>query len=238
MDKIKGKHILITGASGDIGRALAVQLHSSGAILYLSGRDSQRLTDVAATCAVPPERIFPADLRLSGSVKTMAEQVHKLTPQLDIIIHAAGIGIIKPLEQLTEEDLRTSMETNFYSFFHLMKEFLPPMKNSGKGLVINIPGVLGKTPMAGASVYAAAKYALNGFIKSVREELKRTEIRVSEVFLGGVDSAFWDTIDMRVQRDKMIKPEDAARAIWYLCQQPSSGVVSELVLQPFNHQAI
>lgn len=238
MDKIKGKHILITGASGDIGRALAVQLHSSGAILYLSGRDSQRLTDVAATCAVPPERIFPADLRLSGSVKTMAEQVHKLTPQLDIIIHAAGIGIIKPLEQLTEEDLRTSMETNFYSFFHLMKEFLPPMKNSGKGLVINIPGVLGKTPMAGASVYAAAKYALNGFIKSVREELKRTEIRISEVFLGGVDSAFWDTIDMRVQRDKMIKPEDAARAIWYLCQQPSSGVVSELVLQPFNHQAI
>ncbi len=238
MDKIKGKHILITGASGDIGRALAVQLHSSGAILYLSGRDSQRLTDVAATCAVPPERIFPADLRLSGSVKTMAEKVHKLTPQLDIIIHAAGIGIIKPLEQLTEEDLRTSMETNFYSFFHLMKEFLPPMKNSGKGLVINIPGVLGKTPMAGASVYAAAKYALNGFIKSVREELKRTEIRVSEVFLGGVDSAFWDTIDMRVQRDKMIKPEDAARAIWYLCQQPSSGVVSELVLQPFNHQAI
>jgi len=238
MDKIKGKHILITGASGDIGRALAVQLHSSGAILYLSGRDSQRLTDVAATCAVPPERIFPADLRLSGSVKTMAEKVHKLTPQLDIIIHAAGIGIIKPLEQLTEEDLRTSMETNFYSFFHLMKEFLPPMKNSGKGLVINIPGVLGKTPMAGASVYAAAKYALNGFIKSVREELKRTEIRISEVFLGGVDSAFWDTIDMRVQRDKMIKPEDAARAIWYLCQQPSSGVVSELVLQPFNHQAI
>jgi NADP-dependent 3-hydroxy acid dehydrogenase YdfG len=68
--------------------------------------------------------------------------------------------------------------------------------------------------------------------------LKRTEIRISEVFLGGVDSAFWDTIDMRVQRDKMIKPEDAARAIWYLCQQPSSGVVSELVLQPFNHQAI
>ncbi|MFM1746042.1 MAG: hypothetical protein RLZZ630_1979 [Bacteroidota bacterium] len=238
MDKIKGKHILITGASGDIGRTLAVQLHSSGAILYLTARDSQRLKDVAATCAVPSERIFPADLRSVGAVKTMAEQVHKLTPRLDIIIHAAGIGIIKPLEQLTEEDLRTSMETNFYSFFYLMKEFLPPMKNSGKGLVINIPGVLGKTPMAGASVYAASKYALNGFIKSVREELKRTEIRISEVFLGGVDSAFWDTIDMRVQRDKMIKPEDAARAIWYLCQQPSSGVVSELVLQPFNHQAI
>lgn len=238
MDKIKGKHVLLTGASGDIGRALALQLYASGAILYLTGRNQHRLSELATACAIPAERIYPIDLRSINDVGQMAKQIHAQTPQLDIIVHAAGIGIIKPLEQLTEEDLRNSMETNFYSFFYLMKEFLPPMKNSGKGLVINIPGVLGKTPMAGASVYAAAKYALNGFIKSVREELKRTEIRISEVFLGGVDSAFWDTIDLRVQRDKMIKPEDAARAIWYLCQQPSSGVVSELVLQPFNHQAI
>jgi NADP-dependent 3-hydroxy acid dehydrogenase YdfG len=53
-----------------------------------------------------------------------------------------------------------------------------------------------------------------------------------------VDSPFWDTIDLRVQKDKMIRPEEAARAIWFLCQQPDSGVVSEMVLQPFNHQAI
>lgn len=238
MDKIKGKHVLLTGASGDIGRALALQLQNSGAILYLTGKNHERLSAVATSCAVPAERIFPADLRFASEVRLMAEKIHSHTPQLDIIVHAAGIGIIKPIEQLTEEDLRISMETNFYSFFHVMKEFLPPMKATGRGLIINIPGVLGKTPMAGASVYAASKYALNGFIKSVREELKRTEVRFSEVFLGGVDSAFWDSIDMRVQRDKMIKAEDAARAIWYLCQQPSSGVVSELVLQPFNHQAI
>jgi short-subunit dehydrogenase len=238
MDKIKGKHVLLTGASGEIGRAVAGQLHASGAILYITGRNPERLMEVASSCSIPSDRTFPADLRSAAEVSLMAKQIHAQTPQLDIIIHAAGIGIIKPIEQLTEEDLRISMETNFYSFFHIMKEFLPPMKTAGKGLVINIPGVLGKTPMAGASVYAAAKYALNGFIKSVREELKRTEIRISEVFLGGVDSAFWDSIEMRVQRDKMIKPDDAARAIWYLCQQPSSGVVSELVLQPFNHQAI
>jgi NADP-dependent 3-hydroxy acid dehydrogenase YdfG len=53
-----------------------------------------------------------------------------------------------------------------------------------------------------------------------------------------VDSPFWDNIDLRVQRDKMILAEEAAKAIWFLCQQPASGVVSEMVLQPFNHQAI
>ena len=81
-------------------------------------------------------------------------------------------------------------------------------------------------------------YTLNGMLKSVREELCRTEIRITNLYLGGVDSAFWDNIDMRVNRDKMIQAKEAGRAIWFLCQQPSSGVVSEMVIQPFNHQAI
>jgi NADP-dependent 3-hydroxy acid dehydrogenase YdfG len=75
-------------------------------------------------------------------------------------------------------------------------------------------------------------------MQSVREEIKRTDIRITNDFMGGVNSGFWDTIDLRVQREKMIQPEEAARSIWFLCQQPASGVVSEMVLQPFNHQAI
>ncbi|HQU60835.1 MAG TPA: hypothetical protein PLU64_16630, partial [Saprospiraceae bacterium] len=69
-------------------------------------------------------------------------------------------------------------------------------------------------------------------------ELKRTEVRITSLYLGGVDSEFWDSIDMRVNRDKFITAKAAGRAIWFLCQQPTSGVVSEMVIQPFNHQAI
>ena len=75
-------------------------------------------------------------------------------------------------------------------------------------------------------------------MKSLREELKRTNIRITQLFLGGADTAFWDTIDLKVQREKMILAEEAAKSIWFLCQQPASGVVSEMVVQPFNHQAI
>ena len=75
-------------------------------------------------------------------------------------------------------------------------------------------------------------------MKSIREELKRTDIRITNIFLGGTDSPFWDQIDLRVQRDKFVQASEVAKSIWFLCQQPSSGVVSELVLQPFNHQAI
>ena len=106
------------------------------------------------------------------------------------------------------------------------------------GIIINIPGVLGKVPMAGAVAYCASKYGLVGMMQSIREELKRTDIRITNLYLGGVDSPFWDTIDLKVQREKLVQAEDAAKAIWFLCQQPSSGVVSEMVLQPFNRQAI
>lgn len=238
VEKLKDKKILVTGATGDIGSAVARQLVASGAQLFITGRNNAKLSALAAELGLSTSQFYACDLTLEEDVSVLAERFSAQYDSPDILVHTAGVGIIKPLEQLTSGDLRQSVETNFYSAFYLLKVFLPGMKLKGKGLIINIPGVLGKTPMAGASVYAASKYALNGFLKSVREELKRTEIRITQLFLGGVDSAFWDTIDLRVQREKMISAEDAAKAVWFLCQQPASGVVSEMVLQPFNHQAI
>ena len=77
------------------------------------------------------------------------------------------------------------------------------MKEQKKGLIINIPCVLGKVPMAGTAAYSVSKYGLVGMMQSIREELKHTEVRITNLFLGGVDTLFWDTIDLRVQRDKM-----------------------------------
>ena len=142
------------------------------------------------------------------------------------------------MEQLTETDFMESLQTNLVAPFLIMRAFLPMMKAQGKGLIIHIPGVLGKVPMSGAAAYSASKYGLNGMMQSIREELKRTNIRITNLFMGGVDSPFWDKIDLRVQREKMITSEEAAKAIWFLCQQPESGVINEMVLQPFNHQAI
>lgn len=238
MEKLKGKRVLIAGATGDIGSATARQLVQSGAQVFVTGRDQTALDHLAHELGIPAEQVFVADLSVESQVNALATAFSATTVPFDIIIQASGIGIIKPFEQLQSEDLHACMAVNFYSTFYLLKACLPAMKTQGKGLIIHLPGVLGKTPMAGASIYAASKYALNGFMKSLREELKRTEIRITQVFLGGVDSGFWDNIDLRVQREKMIRPDEVAKAIWFLCQQPESGVVSELVLQPFNHQAI
>ncbi len=238
MESLKGKNVLVTGATGGIGAHAAKLLSQNGAILFLSGRNQEKLNQVAADLSVPADRVFVTDMANFEDVQEMASKIHAAIPALDILVNAAGIGIIKPMDTLTSEEFRKTLDANLTGPFHLVKSFLPEMKTQKKGLIINIPGVLGKVPMAGAAAYSASKYGLVGMMQSIREELKRTEIRITNLFMGGVDSAFWDNIDLRVQRDKMIVVEEAAKAIWFLCQQPRSGVVSEMVLQPFNHQAI
>jgi short-subunit dehydrogenase len=238
METLNGKNILLVGATGGIGSELAKLLAGSGARLFLTGRNAEKLALVANDCGVPTERTFTMDISQPFAVNAMKEKYFEQMLSIDILINTAGIGIIKSMESLSEEDFMKSLHYNLYGPFLLIKAFLPTMKEIKKGLIINIPGVLGKVPMAGAAAYSASKYGLVGMMQSIREELKRTDIRITNLFLGGVDSSFWDTIDLKVQREKMIQSVEAAKTIWFLCQQPSSGVVSEIVLQPFNHQAI
>ena len=238
MENLKGKNVLVTGATGGIGSATVKLLTGSGASVFVSGRNAEKLKAIAMANNIPSEHVFVAELADEVKLQSMGDRIHSMIPQLDILINAAGIGIIKPLETLTINDFLNTINSNLVGTFILVKTFLPKMKEAKKGLIINIPGVLGKVPMAGAVAYCASKYGLLGMMQCVREEVKRTDIRITNIFMGGVDSSFWDTIDLRVQREKMIQAEEAAKAIWFLCQQPASGVISEMVLQPFNHQAI
>lgn len=238
METLNGKNILLAGATGGIGSKLVKLLAGSGANLFLAARSQEKLQQLAAANNISLEKIVALDISDPDAVNQLKEKYFKEMASIDIFINAAGIGIIKPMDALTEQDFMQSLNTNLFATFLLVKAFLPAMKEVKKGLIINIPGILGKVPMAGAAAYCASKYGLVGMMQSVREEVKRTDIRITNLFLGGVDSPFWDTIDLKVQREKMVQSQEAAKAIWFLCQQPASGVINEMVLQPFNHQAI
>ena len=238
METLNGKNVLVLGATGGIGSKTVKLLAGSGAKLFIAGRNIEKLQQVANDNGVPAERTFALDIAKPDAVNELKEKYFSELSSIDILINAAGIGIIKNMDTLTEAEFLQTLHYNLYAPFLLMKAFLPAMKEVKKGLIINIPGVLGKVPMAGAAAYSASKYGLVGMMQSIREELKRTDIRITNLFLGGVDSPFWDTIDLKVQREKMVQADEAAKAIWFLCQQPTSGVINEMVLQPFNHQAI
>jgi NADP-dependent 3-hydroxy acid dehydrogenase YdfG len=238
MEKLNGKKVVVAGATGGIGSNLVKLLVQSGADVFMTGRNNDKLASIASAHGIPSTHYLATDISDASQVELLSAAVLQQLGTPDILVNAAGIGIIKPIEQLTLADFSQSIQTNLVGTFLFVKAFLPAMKEAKKGLIINIPGVLGKVPMAGAAAYSASKYGIVGMMQSIREELKRTEIRITNLFLGGVDSPFWDEIDLRVQKEKMIREEEAARSIWFLCQQPASGVVSEMVLQPFNHQAI
>jgi len=238
MEKLTNKKVVVAGATGGIGKQLVKLLQQSGAEVFVTGRSAEKLTELVSEMGLRPSHFLVADVSNNADMEAFGAKVLAEMGTPDILINLAGIGIIKSMDNLTAEEFSRSLNTNLLGAFLFVKTFLPSMKEAKKGLIVNVPGVLGKVPMAGAAAYSASKYGIVGMMQSIREELKRTEIRITNLFLGGVDSPFWDTIDLKVQKDKMIREEEAARSIWFLCQQPASGVVSEMVLQPFNHQAI
>jgi len=184
MQTLKDKNILVIGATGGIGSRTAKLLAGSGAKLFLTGRNAEKLQAIAVSYNVSPDRYFALDCSQDGSVNELKERYFQQFPTIDILINAAGIGIIKAMDTLDEADFLRTLNANLVAPFLLMKAFLPAMKEAKTGLIINIPGVLGKVPMAGAAAYCASKYGLVGMMQSIREELKRTDIRITNLYLG------------------------------------------------------
>jgi NAD(P)-dependent dehydrogenase (short-subunit alcohol dehydrogenase family) len=157
---------------------------------------------------------------------------------IDYLVHAAGMGVLKPFGDITPDDFDNLLHANVRTAFNVLQAVLPQMAQQKFGRVVAIPGILGKAPMMQASAYCAAKYALTGMIKCLAQEYKRYGVRFSLMHFGGVDSTFWDNIEMKVQRDKMLSIDAAARSIFFAATQEGEGVMSEIILVPESHQIV
>lgn len=230
--------ILITGATGTIGSAMVQLLSEENHTLILTGRNAGKLLEIANEYGIDRANLFEMDITSDKQVAAAISNIILKFGVPDVLINATGIGVLKPIESLSIHDFNQVLDVNLTGAFRLLKAVVPAMKERKTGLIIHLPGVLGKTPMAGAMAYAASKYGLNGMIKSLREELKRTQVKIVQMFVGGVDSHFWDNIDLKVQREKFLTAFEIAKAVKFLLEQPAEGVISEMVIQPLNHQAI
>lgn len=237
---LQGKTALITGAGSGIGRDVALRLAERGANIVLAGRREEALfeTQAGVNIAGADSLLIPTDVTRPEQVDALAAQTVERFGTIDILVNSAGVGSIKPLDQVTPDDIDRLLSVNVKGVILATQAALRPMiANAQGGHIINIAGILGKAPMANASVYCASKYAVTGFSKALQLEVGRKHnIKVSLMYFGGVDSPFWDTIDMRVQRDKMLSISDAADAILYALTAPSNLVLGELTLQPDSHQ--
>ena len=224
-------NILITGATSGIGHELAARLIARGDSVFLTGRSSEKLQ----TSGAPH---LTADLTTPGAAEKIVNGAVDAMGSIDAVIHCAGIGLIKPAAETTDAEFTHVMNVNTRATFLLARESCRVMAAAKKGLFITIPGILGKAPMRNASAYVASKYAVTGMIKCFAQEYQRTGIRFCLFHLGGVDSPFWDNIQMAVQRDKMIPVSTAADLILQAIDAPPHLVLSEVVMQPESHQLI
>lgn len=241
MMNLEGKTVLVVGAGRGIGRCTAELFSDAGANVVLSSRNEAELLELEYklnTRGNPNVFSFEADASVESDVKALVGETIKKFGAIDYLVHAAGLGILKPFGELTLEDFDALINANLHTAFNVLQAVLPAMSERKFGRIVLIPGVLGKAPMMQASAYCAAKYALTGMTKCLAQEYKRFGIRFSLMHFGGVDSTFWDNITMKVQRDKMLSVKAAANAVFFAATQEGEGVMSEIVLMPENHQLI
>ena len=227
------KNILVTGASGGIGAELARSLAARGDSLFLTARSQEKLDALGL-----PAPSLAIDLTAPGASAKVVESATAALGQVDVVVHCAGIGLIKPAADTTDAEFTHVMNTNTRATFLLARDACKAMAAAKKGLFITIPGILGKAPMRNAAAYVASKYAVTGLVKCLAQEYQRSGLRFCLFHLGGVDTPFWDHIQMAVQRDKMIPAATAAALILQAIDAPPHLVLSEVVMQPESHQLV
>ncbi|MEP6904336.1 MAG: SDR family oxidoreductase [Actinomycetota bacterium] len=238
---LEGKTVLVVGAGRGIGRAAAELFSEAHANLVISSRNEAELMELEYQLNTKGNSnvlTIEADAAIETDVKALVAEAIKKFGTIDYLVHAAGMGVLKPFGELTLADFDSLINANVRTAFVVLQAVLPKMAEQKFGRVVAIPGILGKAPMMQAAAYCAAKYALTGMIKCLKDEYKRFGIRFSLMHFGGVDSSFWDQVTMKVQRDKMLSIEAAANAVFFAATQAGEGVMSEIVLLPENHQLV
>ncbi|MCB1649750.1 MAG: SDR family oxidoreductase [Pseudomonadales bacterium] len=176
--QLAGKTVLLTGASGGIGRCLALQLAQAGARLILVGRGLKTLEALCASLAPvdQPHRTLVADLRQQSEREALAVICSDL--QVDILINNAGAGEFNWLEDSSSEAITDLLELNLNVPIQLTRLLLPVLKTRPEAAVINIGSALGSIGYPGYSVYSASKFGLRGFSEALRRELADTAVQV------------------------------------------------------------
>ena len=237
---MKDKVIVITGASSGIGRATALALAKLGARLGLAARNYPALMEVTdeARRLGGQAIAVPTDVTQKDQVADLVSEVLATFGRIDGLVNCAGVGVIRPIEQLTEEDIDRTYAVNTKGVILVSQAVGAAMLKVGGGRIVTPVGTMGRYVMRGSAAYSASKWGAVGALKAMATEWQRNGIGISLLYLGGVNSPFWDAIEMKVQRDKMLSVDDAAQAIVLALQAPANGILNELVLQPESHQFI
>lgn len=225
------ERFLITGATGGLGSQLVEKLKARDVRLFLHGRNESKLREIA-----DGHPIHASDLIPPGAAEELVERARNELGGIDCVIHCVGAGLIRPVSDTSDGEFSKILNVNARVTYLVAKYACAAMAENRSGLFLTFPGILGKAVMKNASAYIASKFAVTGMIKAFAQEYQRSGIRFGLFYFGGIDSPFWDPLDMKVMREKMIPAATAAAAVLQAIDLPGHLVLNELTLQPDTHQ--
>ncbi len=226
--------IIITGASKGIGRAVADAYAGEGNELWICARNEASVTETAKALKTKypwvDVRSMAADLSVRADVERFAKWAQDEAGQIDVLVNNAGRFLPGSIAAEPEGTLEELLQTNLYSAYHLTRALLPGMIGAGKGHIFNICSIAALQAYDNGGSYSISKFALLGFSKNLREELKPHNIKVTAVHPGAVYTASW--AGSGVDPERIMAADDIARMILAASKLSPRAVVEEIVMRP------
>lgn len=233
IERDMNKVIVVTGGTKGIGLAVIEKFAAQGFDVVTCARNATELDILGKSIEGKyPVKVFTksADMGDKIQVKMFADFVLGLHRTIDVLVNNAGFFI--PGEISTEPDgtLESMMNANLYSAYNLTRGLVGGMKQKKSGHIFNICSIASFTAYANGGSYAISKFAMLGFSKCLREELKKFGIRVTAIMPGATKTRSWDGIDL--PDDRFIPVEDIAQTIFSAYALSGRSVVEEIVIRP------
>ena len=225
--------IIVTGGSKGIGRAIIEKAALNGFDIITCSRNEADLVALKEDIEGKAEcRLFylPADMSDKEDVREFARFAKGTGGKIEILVNNAGLFI--PGQVHDEEDgvLEKMIQTNLYSAYHLTRAILPDMLENGGGHIFNMCSTASIMPYINGGSYCISKFALLGFSKVLREEMKDKNIRVTSILPGATFTASWEGADLPESR--FMPAEDVADALWSAYELSDRTVMEEIILRP------
>ena len=231
---IKGKNIVITGASKGIGKALAAAFAAEGARLFLCARNATQLNNTVAELQLQYPGVVikstTADLSVKDQTIAFGKWINQQVTAVDILVNNAGQFLPGSAHNEPDGILEQMIQTNLYSAYHLTKTLLPAMIEQQQGYIFNICSIASLQAYSNGGSYSISKFALMGFSKNLREELKPYNIKVAAVYPGAVLTDSWGNYDNSNHR--IMEATDIAVMIVAACKLSAGAVMEDIILRP------